>query len=725
MKNKKCELLVPAGGVKQFIAAVENGADAIYIGGHLFNARINAGNFDDKELQQAVDFAHKRGVKVFVTMNTLITDDELNSALKYAAFLYTAGVDALIIQDFGLGKLIKEYMPDFPLHLSTQATIYDISGVETAERLGYERVVLARELSLDEIKEICENTDAEIEVFVHGALCICYSGQCQLSRYFGGRSGNRGLCAQPCRLPYMTFENKGKLLDTGVYPLSPKDQCLIDYLPALADAGVLSFKIEGRMKSPEYVAVVTSIYRKYLDLYYEKGHYTVDDEDRRKLVQIFNRGGFTDGYLNGDSGMDIMAGDLPKHQGIKIGKVIKRVSGTALVDVKLYDDLNIGDGVEIHGRDLAGNIVTYYKELKGGLTRIGDIKGRLNHGDPLFRISSKEQLDKARATYEYVDFHEGKYLRKSKVDMKLIGTGERLKLAVKNEVGIQTLAEIDIVAETVGNPTSPKRLENALRKTGNTPFEVDGVSIEGECNYAVKSAEINELRRRALSQLENAMAIRRQRPTIIDYVPLMLKKPLAAVELFYYSFESYKEHFVPANVENLDVPKVSLLPAVEFFQHYEEIEDKTLVIPYISSVSRGKEDSIIESNFHSIVKCCRETGIYVGNLSWIQPFRSEGIDVYGDFGLNIYNEQAVAAMDAIGVKRCVYSLESAEKSQGCYPLMILEHEPEGHRLMNKGKPRLTIVSRDFSDQMIIASEIYDYNEPLPDNISEAIRVFVL
>ena len=204
MNKGKCELLVPAGGVEQFIAAVENGADAVYIGGHLFNARINAGNFSDEELQAAVDFAHKRSVKVFVTMNTLMTDDELDGALKYAAFLYEAGVDALIIQDLGLGKLIREYMPDFPLHLSTQATVCDAMGAETALRLGYERVVLSRELSLAEIRQICSSTEADIEVFVHGALCVCYSGQCQLSRYFGGRSGNRGLCAQPCRLPYMT-----------------------------------------------------------------------------------------------------------------------------------------------------------------------------------------------------------------------------------------------------------------------------------------------------------------------------------------------------------------------------------------------------------------------------------------------------------------------------------------------------------------------------------------
>ena len=268
---KKCELLVPAGGERQFIAAVENGADAVYVGGKLFNARINAGNFDDKELTDAVDFAHKRGVKVYVTMNTLIADDEMKKALEYVLFLYEIGVDALIVQDVGLGAVIRENLPDFPLHLSTQGSVYDLRGVQMAGRLGYERVVLARELSFGEIKEICQNTEVEIEVFVHGALCICYSGQCQMSRYFGGRSGNRGECAQPCRLPYKSFDEDGRLVKTFQHPLSPKDLCLIDHIGELAEAGVASLKIEGRMKSAYYIATLIKTYRMLIDEIYAEG----------------------------------------------------------------------------------------------------------------------------------------------------------------------------------------------------------------------------------------------------------------------------------------------------------------------------------------------------------------------------------------------------------------------------------------------------------------------
>lgn len=310
--NKKVELLAPAGGVEQFIAAVENGADAIYLGGRSFNARMKAGNFDDAMLVKAVDFAHKRGVDVHVAMNILLRDDELRDALEYVTFLYETGVDALIVQDLGLASLIYKNLPDFPLHLSTQGTVHSLDGVKAAERMGFRRVVLSRELSCEETKFICANTETEIETFVHGAICICYSGQCQLSRAFGGRSGNRGECAQPCRLKYNSFDEDVRLMEKGSHALSPKDLSLIDHLGKLVEAGVASLKIEGRMKSPEYVGVVVGIYRKYLDEYYRNGYYEVSAGDRNALEQIFNRGGFTDQYFKGNSDDRLMSKNIPK-----------------------------------------------------------------------------------------------------------------------------------------------------------------------------------------------------------------------------------------------------------------------------------------------------------------------------------------------------------------------------------------------------------------------------
>lgn len=257
----KFELLAPAGTYDAFIAATENGADAVYLGGKLFNARANASNFDNDELKKIVEYAHLRNVKIYVTMNTLLTNNELNEALDFAYDLYNMGIDAVIVQDLGLAKVLHERIPLLHLHASTQMTIYNLAGVKRLEALGFTRVVLARELSLDEIKYICDNTNLEIEVFVHGALCISYSGQCLMSSMIGDRSGNRGKCAQPCRLPYTLLKN-GTPLKSG-YLLSPKDLCTIDYFSKLPN--ITSLKIEGRMKSPEYVATVVSAYRKAID----------------------------------------------------------------------------------------------------------------------------------------------------------------------------------------------------------------------------------------------------------------------------------------------------------------------------------------------------------------------------------------------------------------------------------------------------------------------------
>ena len=231
---KKIELLAPAGGKAQFIAAVENGADAIYIGGKNFSARAGAQNFSDEEAEEAIDYGHLRNVRTYVAMNTLMDDSDLKPAYEQARRYYEMGADALIIQDLGLGRILKKYLPDMPLHLSTQAGVCNGQGVSAAARLGYERVVLARETNAQEIKKAAEK-NVEIEVFVHGALCICYSGQCQLSRWIGGRSGNKGTCAQPCRLPYRGSDGK--------YPLSPRDLCLIGDIKQLWELGVTSFKI--------------------------------------------------------------------------------------------------------------------------------------------------------------------------------------------------------------------------------------------------------------------------------------------------------------------------------------------------------------------------------------------------------------------------------------------------------------------------------------------------
>lgn len=322
------ELLSPVGNFECLKAAVQNGADSVYFGGDIFSARAFAKNFSTKELKNVISYAKLRGVKTNLTLNTLIKNNEFSEALKLAKNAYENGIDAIIVQDLGLAmKLINTY-PDLPIHGSTQMTVHNLNGALELQELGFKRVVLSRELSANEIAYICKNSNIEIECFIHGALCISYSGQCLFSSLLGGRSGNRGKCAGPCRLPFNLLED-GKSINSG-YLLSTRDLCGLDYLPFLIDAGVTCFKIEGRMKSPEYVATVTRIYRKYIDLACSGNEYIIDEKDRKELLQMFNRGMSSPGHLSNEPNTELVFKEKPNNMGLFLGIVqnitLKRVS---------------------------------------------------------------------------------------------------------------------------------------------------------------------------------------------------------------------------------------------------------------------------------------------------------------------------------------------------------------------------------------------------------------
>ena len=305
---KKVELLAPAGNMESLKAAINAGCDAVYLGGYMFGARSFAGNFSDEELIEAIKYAHLYGVKVYVTVNTIIYEREVNMFMEYIDFLHKNNVDAVIMQDLGMMDLVRNTYPNFEIHASTQMHIHNLEGVKNAEKIGLNRVVLARETNISDIKNIKENTDIELEIFVHGALCISYSGQCLMSKMIGGRSGNLGVCAGSCRLPYDLVEiNNGKetKLNKNNYLLSMKDLNSLENLSKLLDVGVTSLKIEGRMKRPEYVYLVTSIYRKAIDSYYLNGSVNIREEDILELKKIYNRE-FTKGFLFGEENKVIM-----------------------------------------------------------------------------------------------------------------------------------------------------------------------------------------------------------------------------------------------------------------------------------------------------------------------------------------------------------------------------------------------------------------------------------
>ncbi len=350
---KKMELLAPAGSMETLRAVCAAGADAVYVGGGLFGARAYAKNFTQEELLQAIDELHLQGKKLHLTVNTLLKTNELEEQLyEYLLPYYEQGLDAVIVQDAGVFAFIRQQFPGMELHASTQMSIAGTDGARFWAQEGADRVVLARELSLAEIRRIHERVDVPLECFVHGAICYCYSGQCLFSSMLGGRSGNRGRCAQPCRLPYGVRE-QGRALGGGreLYPLSPKDLCAVDLLEELADAGVCSLKIEGRMKQTNYAAGVTAIYRKYLDLLEAGCDASVSEEDRRRLMELGNRSGFTAGYLRGEKGRAMISLDSPKHTSAQPQEVSAQPAQRALYGLC---ECRVGAPVRLTVTDPAG-----------------------------------------------------------------------------------------------------------------------------------------------------------------------------------------------------------------------------------------------------------------------------------------------------------------------------------------------------------------------------------
>jgi len=399
------ELLSPVGDFECLKAAVQNGADSVYFGANLFSARAFAHNFDEAELKKAIEYAKLRGVKTNLTLNTLIKDNEFDNAIKLASKAYEFGIDAIIIQDLGLAKKLIELFPDLPMHGSTQMTIHNLNGALKLQELGFKRVVLSRELSLTEIEYICKNTSIEIECFVHGALCISYSGQCLFSSMLGGRSGNRGKCAGPCRLPYKLIEND-KAIDSG-YLLNTRDLCGLEFLPQLINAGVDCLKIEGRMKSPEYVATVTNIYRKYIDLAYSKNDFNINIEDKKTLLQAFNRGNFSSGHLDSSENRNLVFKEKPNNMGLFIGIIQKYNPNKGHITLKIQEKLNIGDTISVGNENGSYKISelmnknTNLKETQVGQTvTIGRMKGNIKVGDKVYRLSSKELTTIAKESYK-------------------------------------------------------------------------------------------------------------------------------------------------------------------------------------------------------------------------------------------------------------------------------------------------------------------------------------
>lgn len=510
MKDR-VEILAPAGSMECLKAAIAAGADAVYTGGALFGARAYAHNLTEEELLEAIDYVHLHGRRLYLTVNTLIKDREMEKQMyDYLLPYYRQGLDAVIVQDIGLFRFIRKHFPDLPIHASTQMTLTGVDGAKFLEKEGAQRIVTSRELSMAEVKKIADETELEIESFVHGALCYCYSGQCLFSSFIGGRSGNRGQCAQPCRLLYRTPEAK-----RPQYLLSLKDICTLELIPEMIESGIYSFKIEGRMKKPEYAAAVAFQYRKYADLYlkyyeecpaeedpaaYAMKKYRVREEDRQMLLDLYNRGGFHTGYYHTQNGREMISLNRPNHAGVPAVKVLAKKGRN--VTAKALTDLYPQDIIELpmrKGREKADNYTCKDAVRKGMNVQIPVFADTPFKRDEIWMRTRNGALIE-RLHEEFVN---------GKIKERICGTfrlypQETATLTVKCRDAEITVAG-EKAQEALSQPMSRERIEKQLRKTGNTEFEFSFLKVEIGEKVFLPMQSLNELRREALETLEKVI----------------------------------------------------------------------------------------------------------------------------------------------------------------------------------------------------------------------------
>lgn len=491
------ELLSPSGSMESLKAGIQNGADAIYLGGSSFGARAAATNFDNDELIEAVQYAKLRNVNIFVTVNTSIKETEIEELISYTDFLYKIGVDAIILSDIGIAEVLRKRYPNMELHASTQISAHSLNDVLELKQVGFDRVVIARELGIEEIKEICDNVDIDIEVFIHGAICVSYSGQCLMSSMLGDRSGNRGRCAQPCRQSYKLInKTTGKIINVnGNYLLSPKDLCSIENIEKILDTGVKSLKIEGRMKRPEYVAVVTLRYRKAIDNYINNKITTDKKTLKEDLEAIFNRK-FTSGYLMSKNGSDIINLDKPNNVGVKVGEVLSFNPKKNKLKIKLSGKLSKGDGINLGG----GNIGRIIKDgeifdcgVAGDIVEIDFIKN-IKPKTPVYKTSDKQLVDNANKS-----FKDG--IENKKINLKceiFIKVGYKIKFNLEN---IEIFSD-EIIEKANNKEAEIDKIIERLSKTGGTPYNFIFNNIFVDKNAFIPVSVLNNLRRKAIEKYE-------------------------------------------------------------------------------------------------------------------------------------------------------------------------------------------------------------------------------
>lgn len=679
------ELLSPVGDLECLKVAVQNGANTVYLGASSFNARARATNFNNENLKEAILYAKLRNVKVNLTLNTLLKENELNEAISLAVFAYNCGVDAIIIQDLGLAKFLHTNYPEITLHASTQMTVHNLEGVKQLEAFGFKRVVLSRELSISEIEYIRKNTNVELEVFIHGALCISYSGQCLFSSMVGNRSGNRGMCAQPCRLPYELYSNKN-LLDKG-FLLSPRDQSAIDFLPVLIKSGIDCFKIEGRLKAPEYVATVTKIYRKYIDFIIKNINLSDKElinqihtmieipneitglSDKEELLQVFNRGNFSKGHFENEPNTKLIYSKKPNNMGLYLGKIQNFNNQKGHITLKLENSISVGDRISINNENYTVSELMIknknYSTLDSGNTvTLGRMKGNISNGMSVFRIENKKL-----STFAQSIFNSEKELLNIPFDAEItIKKRLPIKLTVYGKTGfyknLKVTIDSNIIPETAENqPVSKEKIIAQLSKTGNTPFCFENINIDLENNLFIpKISSLNELRRNAFAELENKVKeiytfnINDDK-NVSDNDSVTPLSPISSpsISLLLNILNKNFNYTELAGIDALYIPYKYFLNA-SYDYTLETLCNKFKVFLYMPSIMRenyfGALNSTIEKSLNFGVK-----GFVISHISQIESLRKYNLPVIGNYTLNVYNNESIKTLKDFGLVKFTPSVE--------------------------------------------------------------------
>lgn len=675
--NNYIELLSPVGDFDCLKAAVQNGADSVYLGADSFSARASATNFRLDNLYEAISYAKKRNVKTHLTLNTLIKNNELSDAINVAKVAYTAGIDALIVQDLGLAKYLIENFPDLPIHASTQMTIYNLEGALLAEKLGFSRAVLSRELSLSEIEYICKNCNIEIETFIHGALCISYSGQCLLSSMIGGRSGNRGKCAQPCRLPYTLIKSDAhstESLDNG-YLLSTKDVCGLDFIPQLIKAGVKCFKIEGRMKTPEYVAIVTSIYKKYINLALSNEPYVIDYADRKMLMQVFNRGGFSSGHLANEYNTDLVYPKKPNNRGLYLGRVQKFNPDKGHIQLTSNEILSIGDTISLEketGTYTISELMLGNNNIEESLpfqpVTIGRMKGNISVGDKIYKMSNKEltrialeSLNKENIKIKFDCIIKVK--QDMPITMTVISTSDDSDDIYSNICFTITSPVIPVPA--LNAPITEERIISQISKTKNTPFLFEHIQIDLDDNLFIPSIGcLNELRRTAIEKIETVAKNRASKDTQISLSPIsfkndeLKKKDKKMTSVLFNNLNQYYDYSLLEKVDKVYIPYKFFIDT-NYTEVLKTITKKFNTYIYLPTISKN----FIQFDFDKIlVTYPKIKGFVLSNISHLKLLEkySDKYEFIANYTLNIFNDLTLNELTKFGISLCDISPELSQ-----------------------------------------------------------------